>query len=101
MAVKKAISSIDLLIQEKKDFRTKIVGSEELPPLIQGDMINRFDRAMWSMLQGDIEWLQTIKRQLLPDQHRTKIVCRHPKKDHDTDGSGQKYCMNCNANLPM
>ena len=99
MAVKKAISSIDLLIQEKKEFRTKVVGSKELPALIQGDMINRFDRAMWAMLQVDIEWLQAIKRQLLPDQHRTKIVCRHPKKDHDTDGSGQKYCMNCNANL--
>lgn len=99
MAVKKAISSIDLLIQCKKDFRTNVVGPE-LPSLIQGDLVNRFDRAMWSMLQGDIEWLQSIKRQLLPDQHRTKIVCRHPKKDHDTDGNGQKYCMNCNANLP-
>lgn len=98
MAVKKAIYSIDLLIQEKQDFRTNVVGSE-LPPIIQGDIVNRFDRAMWSMLQGDIEWLQAIKRQLLPDQHRTKIVCRHPKNGHDVDGNGQKYCTNCNADL--
>ena len=98
MAVKKAISSIDLLIQCKQDLRTNVVGPK-LPSLIQGDLVNRFDRAMWSMLQDDIEWLQAIKRQLLPDQHRTKIVCRHSKKDHDTDGNGQKYCMNCNANL--
>jgi len=98
MTVKKAISHIDLLVQDKQDLRTSMIGSV-LPSPIPNDIINRFDRAMWSMLQRDIEWLQSIKRQLLPEQHRTKIVCRHSKKDHDIDPNGQKYCMGCNANL--
>ena len=76
----------------------KMIGPA-LPLPIPGDTVNRFDRAMGSMLETDIECLQSIKRQLLPEQHRTKIVCRHPKKDHDVDPNGQKYCTGCNANL--
>ena len=98
MTVKKAISHIDLLIQDKQDLKMKMVG-QVLPLPIPGDLVNRFDRAMRSMLEKDIECLQSIKRQLLPEQHRTKIVCRHPKKDHDVDPNGQKYCTRCNANL--
>ncbi len=49
-------------------------------------------------LQKDVIWLHTIKKQLLPVQHLTKIVCRHPKNDRDVCG-GQMYCMNCNADL--
>ena len=98
MAVKKAISYIDLLIQDKEDLKTNMIGAV-IPPPIQDDIVNRFDRAMGTMLERDIDLLYTIKRQLLPEQHRTKIVCRHPKKMHDTDPMGQKYCMDCNANL--
>ena len=98
MTVKKAISHIDLLIQDKQDLKMKMIGPV-LPLPIPGDTVNRFDRAMGSMLEKDIECLQSIKRQLLPEQHRTKIVCRHPKKDHDVDPNGQKYCTGCNANL--
>ena len=98
MTVKKAISHIDLLIQDKHDLKMKMIGPV-LPLPIPGDLANRFDRAMGSMLEKDIEWLQSIKRQLLPEQHRTKIVCKHPKKDHDVDPNGQKYCTGCNANL--
>lgn len=98
MTVKKAISHIDLLIQDKQDLKMKMIG-QVLPLPIPGDTVNRFDRAMGSMLEKDIECLQSIKRQLLPEQHRTKIVCRHPKKDHDVDPNGQKYCTGCNANL--
>jgi hypothetical protein len=98
MTVKKAISHIDLLIQDKQDLKMKMIGPV-LPLPIHGDTVNRFDRAMGSMLEKDIEWLQSIKRQLLPEQHMTKIVCRHLKKDHDIDPNGQKYCTGCNANL--
>lgn len=49
-------------------------------------------------LQNDLEWLHALKRQLIPHQHLTKIVCTHPKKDHDI-ADGQTYCMNCNKDL--
>lgn len=98
MSVKKAISYIDFLIQGKLELKTTMIGSV-MPPPISGDLVNRFDRAIGSYLERDIDSLNAIKRQLLPEQHRIKIVCSRPKKDHDTDGSGQKYCMNCNANL--
>jgi|SRR5579864_2361649 len=98
MAIKKAIDGIDLIIKNKQQLKTEMIDSMP-PPSDPNDIVSRFDRAMGTMLQRDIEWLQAIKRQLLPEQHRTKIVCRHPKKDHDIDPDGRKYCMNCNANL--
>jgi hypothetical protein len=75
MTVRKAISHIDLLIQDKQDLKMKMIGLV-LPLPIPGDIVNRFDRAMGNMLEKDMEWLQSIKRQLLPEQHRTKTVCR-------------------------
>jgi hypothetical protein len=97
MAVKKAILALDTLIENKQKFKTNILRPEVLgesdEPVIQS-----LRRTMTKILDSDVEWLQAIKRQILPDQHRTKIVCRHPKKDHDIC-DGQKYCMNCNANL--
>ena len=62
MTVKKAISHIDLLIQDKQDLKMKMIGPV-LPLPIPGDTVNRFDRAMGSMLEKDIECLQSIKRQ--------------------------------------
>ena len=97
MTVKKAIQAIDILLENKQEVRagmldpTKSWNKEK-------DMVSSMANTMANTLQKDIDWLQAIKRQLLPEQHRTKIVCRHPKKDHDICG-GQKYCMNCNANL--
>ena len=97
MTIQKAISYIDLLIQDKQGLKTNMIDPVSTLS-VSDDIVNRFDRAMEGMLQRDIDSLCAIKRQLLPEQHRTKIVCRHPKKDHDIC-DGQKYCMNCNANL--
>jgi hypothetical protein len=98
MSVKKAIKILDLLIENKAQVKSGLVnllhqwGPDE-------DVMNRNVRMIANLLKNDVDWLQGIKRQLLPEQHRTKIVCSHPKKDHDIDPDGQKYCMNCNANL--
>ena len=88
---------IDLLIQNKEKIRSGL-----LDPIQQWnkdeDIVSRMVKMMADRLQNDLEWLQAIKRQLLPEQQRTKIVCRHPKKDHDVS-DGQKYCMGCNMDL--
>lgn len=98
MTVKKAITALDFLIESKLKFKTGILRPEVLGESDE-PMIQSIRRTLTAILDNDVEWLQAIKKQLLPEQQRTKIVCRHSKKDHDIDPNGQKYCMNCNANL--
>ncbi|MDE1728934.1 MAG: hypothetical protein KGH81_07145 [Thaumarchaeota archaeon] len=99
MTVKKAIKILDLLIENKAQVKSGVLDLLHQWSVNGEDVMTRNAKMIVNLLQNDVDWLQGTKRQLLPEQHRTKIVCRHPKKDHDTDGSGQKYCMNCNANL--
>ena len=99
MTVKKAITILDLLIENKVQVKSGVLDLLQKWGFDGQDVMTRSAKMIVNSLQNDIEWLQGIKRQLLPEQHRTKIVCRHPKKDRDIDGNGQKYCMNCNANL--
>ncbi len=99
MTVKKAITFIDLLVENKKEFKSGIMDLLFKWGYDGQDVMNRNAKMFVSMIQNDIEWLQGIKKELLPEQHLTKIICSHPKKDHDVDPNGQKYCMNCNANL--
>jgi len=98
MTVKKAIANLEFLIKKKQELKDGLFDPEESwnkgEPTISG-----FVNTIATILQRDIDWLQAIKKHLLPEQHRTKIVCRHPKKMHDTSPDGQKYCMNCNADL--
>lgn len=98
MSVKKAILTLDILIESKQESKALML-SPEKPWNSEEDSVKRFARVIAENLQNDVEWLQSIKKHLLPEQHRTKIVCRHPKKNHDVDGNGQKYCTGCNANL--
>jgi len=98
MTVKKAIICLDFLIQNKQEVKTGLIDPKQ--SWNKGEpSIESFVQGLASLLQRDIDSLHAIKRHLLPEQHRTKIVCRHPKKDHDTSPDGQKYCMNCNADL--
>jgi hypothetical protein len=99
MSVKKAITVLDLLIENKALVKSGVSDLLQKWGYDGQDVMTRNAKMVVNSLQNDIEWLQAIKRQLLPEQHRTKIVCRHPKRDHDIDGNGQKYCMGCNANL--
>jgi hypothetical protein len=50
--------------------------------------------------QGKADYLGKVLAELeaVKMQRLTK-KCRHPKKDYDVTSDGQKYCMNCNANL--
>lgn len=98
MSVKKAITVLDLLIENKAQVRSRILDLLRQWMCGEEDIMTRNAKMVEKMLQNDIDWLQAIKRQLLPEQHRTKIVCKHPKKDRDTC-DGQEYCMSCNANL--
>lgn len=98
MTVKKALKGLDLLIKNKHEVKTGMLDPSQ-PWNRDHDKVLEFAQSMAVILQRDIDWLQAIKRQLLPEQHRTKIVCRHTKKDHDISPDGQKYCMGCNANL--
>ena len=97
MTVKKAVMGLDLLIQNKQKVREGILDLTQSWNKDK-DMVSSMANKMADGLQIDLEWLQAIKRQLLPEQHRIKIVCRHPKKDHDI-ADGQKYCMGCNQYL--
>lgn len=98
MTVKKAIHVLDALIECKQESKTRMLSTEK-PWNHEEDSVKRLARVIAENLQGDVEWLQAIKRQLLPEQHRTKIVCKHLKKYHDIDGNGQKYCTGCNMDL--
>jgi hypothetical protein len=62
--------------------------------------IVRIRKSMANVSQGKVDYLakilselQTIKMKRLPKK------CNHPKKDHNMTSDGQRYCMNCNANL--
>ena len=98
MAVKKAIEHIDFLLEKRQKFIEGMLDPSQ--PWNKGeDVVSRMVNTMAEELQKDVKWLRAIKKQLLPVQHLTKIVCRHPKKDQTIDPDGQKYCMCCNANL--
>lgn len=73
MTVKKAIKVLDGLIECKQDSKTRML-SPEKPWNREEDGTKRLARAIAENLQCDVESLQAIKRHLLPEQHRTKIV---------------------------
>ena len=98
MSVSKAIKDLDFLIQNKQQMKSRLIDPKML--WNRGEsMMKGLVEDLALVLQRDIDNLRHIKRQLLPEQHQTKIVCKHPKKMHDTSPDGQKYCMNCNADL--
>ncbi len=62
--------------------------------------VDRIRKGMARVSQGKADYLakilselQTVKMQRLPKK------CNHPKKDQDVTSDGQRYCINCNANL--
>lgn len=98
MTVRKAISGLDFLIKNKQELKDGLFDPEK--PWNKGEpTISDFVNNLAIILQRDIDNLYAVKKHLRPEQHRTKIVCRHPKKMRDTSPDGQKYCMNCNADL--
>lgn len=98
MSVKMAVRDLNLLIEYKKHIKSSMLDLLYEWRNDNEDVVSRNTKLLVRLQQTDLDWLQGIKRQLLPEQHRTKIVCKHPKKDHDVC-DGQKYCMNCNVDL--
>lgn len=98
MSVKKAIQDLDLLIKNKKYIKSGVLDLLCKWDKDNEDIVSRDARLLVRSLQSDLDWLHGIKKQLLPEQHRTKIVCTHPIEDHDICDN-QKYCMNCNQDL--
>ena len=71
MTVKKAIMCLDILIENKQESKVGML-SPEKPLNHKEDCVTSLARAIARNLQNDVEWLQAIKRQPLPEQHRTK-----------------------------
>lgn len=98
MSVKNALGGLDILIEHKKKIKSVMQDLLYEWRNDSEDVVSRNAKMIVRFQQYDLDWLHAIKRQLLPEQHRTKIVCKHPKKDHDVC-DGKKYCMNCNEEL--
>ena len=98
MTVKKAISGLNFLIENKHEVKTQLLNPNMLWNKDEPS-INGLVETVASLLQRDINSLRLIKKQLLPEQHRTKIICRHPKKMRDRSPDGQWYYMDCNKDL--
>ncbi|GEM_PF-5896492 len=71
MTVKKAIRALDMLLENKQKMKTDVL-SPEMFGKTDEPILKSIANTLEHVLQNDIEWLQAIKRQLLPEQHRTK-----------------------------
>ena len=98
MTIRKAIQGLDIMIQNKQQLRENL-----LNPIQSWNKENTAGKelvtSLTNALEFDVDVLNQIKIHLSPKQKRLGISCRHPKKYHDITKDGQKYCMNCNADL--
>lgn len=90
MSVKNALHGLDILIEYKKQIKSGVLDLIYEWRYDDEDVIIRNAKLLVRLQQKDLDWLHAIRNQLLPKQHRTKIVCKHPQKDHDVC-DGQKY----------
>ena len=67
MTIKKAIHALDMLIENKREGKTAMLDPEKSYNKNQ-DCIATLAHTLAAGLQNDVEWLQAIKRQLLPEQ---------------------------------
>ncbi len=97
MSIAKAIQGLDIIIKNKQQLKDGLL--DPMKSWNQNNTVSKeFVVSLAESLQFDVKVLTGIKTHLLPEQKRTKIICRHPKKFQDIVG-GHKYCMNCNADL--
>lgn len=96
MTLKNAIK----MIQNLRDSEVFAVKSFADEPFDEKYAVDRIRKDMATISQGKADYLakilaelQTVKMQRLPKK------CNHPKKDQDVTADGQRYCMNCNADL--
>ncbi|MGI0045936.1 MAG: hypothetical protein ACREBB_01925 [Nitrosotalea sp.] len=88
MTTKKAVEIVEMLL----DIKSRIKRNLEKPENNWGtDSVGQFVQREVTNLTNEIDWLQTLKKEIAPD-------CKHPPEMHDMCGD-QKYCMNCNIDL--
>ena len=88
MTVKKAIKILDWWINHKKQSMEQLLKKWNYDPKNPTDV----EKLLIETTDTELHNLEIIKAQLVPN-------CSHPKKMIDTLPDGQKYCMNCNADL--
>lgn len=93
MTLEKAHLLLNLMIKHKRDAREGLLDPKQLWNR-DDDVMRGAASTMADGIENDIEWLETIKKQL-----PTPPKCSHPKKMQDVTKDGQRYCMNCNADL--
>lgn len=96
MTIKNAIKMIEFL-RNWDLYGAKIFGEEPIDEVCQPDRIRKMMMEI-SKIRADrlakvLSELQEVRQQRLPKK------CIHPKRDHDVTADGQRYCMNCNADL--
>jgi len=89
MTVKKAIQILDWWINHKKETMEKLRKDWNITDI---DKVTGTEKIIFDAEKTEIYNLEVIKKELVPD-------CNHPKKWHDIDGTGQKYCTGCNLDL--
>lgn len=98
MTIKKAIQGLDIMIENKRQLRVNLLDSSRSWNKDNTASKSLVD-SLTSSLEFDVEVLSGIRTHLLPKQKKLDISCKHSKKDHDITKDGQKYCINCNADL--
>jgi hypothetical protein len=96
MTIKNAIKMIEFL-RDWEMYGIKVFNDRPFDDTSQPDRIRKTMLEI-SQIRADrlakvLSELQAVK------QHRLPKKCRHPKEDHAITSDGQKYCMNCNADL--
>lgn len=96
MTLKNAIKMIENL-RNSEIFAAKSFSDDSFDEKYAADRIRR---KMVAISQGKADYLANILSELRSvKMQRLSKKCRHPKKDHAITSDGQKYCMNCNADL--
>lgn len=91
MTIKKAIKILDWLIEQETNRAEGFVDPKH--SWNHGfDCMRDLAKSLSDSIQNEVEVLQILRKELVPK-------CKHPKRMHDVDNKGNRYCMNCNMDL--
>lgn len=96
MTLKNAINMIENL----RNCEIKAVKIFTDDPLDENSSAGDIGKRMARISQGKVDYLDNILLEIKSVKiQKLAKKCRHPKKDQDVTSTGQRYCMNCNADL--
>jgi len=96
MTLKDAIK----MIRNLRDCEVQTVKIFNEEPYDERYSADRIRKGMARVSQGKADYLAKILSELQTIKiQRLSKKCSHPKKDQDVTSDGQRYCMNCNADL--